>query len=219
MLIDIARRMEGGVAGYFQVENTEQYLDKIIENVLGPGNGEMLRQKAFLPPGPVRKAKLPPIGPLKVAGPSAETLDQGTFRLVKLSSALSTSGLVNAKWLRELVHENPLLMNRASGAALGIRSGERVTISFQDVSAEVEVSLIEGIHPDCVALGPGFGSAALTKTARGVKFESSDWDTGLLWWSGKAASVNVNSMIEVRKTRLPALGTCCGTVVKVARTH
>ncbi|MFN3486554.1 MAG: molybdopterin dinucleotide binding domain-containing protein, partial [Planctomycetota bacterium] len=73
----------------------------------------------------------------------------------------------NNPWLLELKPFAPLLMNPATAARLGIRSGDDVWVEspYGKVRAKVEVT--KRIHPEVVGLQHGFGHTALGKRARG----------------------------------------------------
>jgi thiosulfate reductase/polysulfide reductase chain A len=55
-------------------------------------------------------------------------------------------------------HENPLLMNHSAAKNMGISDGDVVTVESPSGHIQVRVALTEGIRPDCLGLGHGFGS-------------------------------------------------------------
>jgi thiosulfate reductase / polysulfide reductase chain A len=55
-------------------------------------------------------------------------------------------------------HENPLLINTATAKKLGMSEGDTVTIESPSGRTQAKLKLTEGIRPDCVGLGHGFGS-------------------------------------------------------------
>jgi thiosulfate reductase/polysulfide reductase chain A len=56
-------------------------------------------------------------------------------------------------------YENPLMVNPKTAQQLGIAQGDLVTLESPSGSVQVRVNLTEGIRPDCVGLGHGFGSS------------------------------------------------------------
>jgi thiosulfate reductase/polysulfide reductase chain A len=64
-------------------------------------------------------------------------------------------------------HENPLLINPSAAQKLGISDGDRVTVESPSGRLDVRASLTEGIRPDCVGLGHGFGSTVGRVATRG----------------------------------------------------
>jgi thiosulfate reductase/polysulfide reductase chain A len=64
-------------------------------------------------------------------------------------------------------HENPLLINPSAAQKLGISDGDRVTVESPSGRIQVRASLTEGIRPDCVGLGHGFGSTVGRVATRG----------------------------------------------------
>lgn len=106
-----------------------------------------------------------------------------------------TLRLANAKWLAEILHENPLWINPDTAQAKGIREGDRVKVSSATGSLIVRVRLSNGVHPRVVTLTEGLGHSQLGKFARAKKEKSSDPDTSLIWWGEEGNGVNPHALI------------------------
>jgi anaerobic selenocysteine-containing dehydrogenase len=116
--------------------------------------------------------------------------------LVVNRANVMTLRLANAKWLAEILHENPLWINPETARAKGIREGDRVKVSSATGSLTTRVRLSNGVHPRVVTLTEGLGHSQLGKFARAKKEKSSDLDTKLLWWSEEGNGVNPHSLIQ-----------------------
>ena len=106
-----------------------------------------------------------------------------------------TLRLASAKWLVEILHENPLWINPETARARGIREGDRVKVSSATGSLIARVRLSQGVHPRVVTLTEGLGHSQLGKFARAKKEKSSDSDTLLIWWDQEGNGVNPNELI------------------------
>jgi anaerobic selenocysteine-containing dehydrogenase len=107
-----------------------------------------------------------------------------------------TLRLANAKWLAEILHENPLWINPETARAKGIREGDRVKVTSAAGSLIARVRLSNGVHPRVVTLAEGLGHSHLGKFARAKKEKSSDLDTNLLWWGEEGNGVNPHPLIQ-----------------------
>ncbi|MGO4886585.1 molybdopterin-dependent oxidoreductase [Anaerobacillus sp. MEB173] len=110
------------------------------------------------------------------------------------------SRTMNQKWLAELVHDNPVWINRKTAAQLKINKGDQIEISNELGKIVVSAHVTEGIHPKVIAISASFGHREYGKTASGKKSpisgEASIKDNDLelnKWW--KSTGVNPNSLI------------------------
>lgn len=119
--------------------------------------------------GALRDARGRPVDALPVYRPRDWQPSQDfPLYLINWKEASHThSRTQNNPWLLELKPLAPLLMNPATAARLGIRSGDDVWVEspYGKVRAKVEVT--KRIHPEVVGLQHGFGHTALGKRARG----------------------------------------------------
>ena len=81
----------------------------------------------------------------------------------------------NNDYLMEMKPDNPLLMNAASAAKLGLKDGDAIWIESSYAKAKGTVQVTERIHPEVVALQHGYGHWALGKIAKGSLNKLNKW--------------------------------------------
>jgi anaerobic selenocysteine-containing dehydrogenase len=137
---------------------------------------------------------LPPL-PAYVPIRAHQGMKEEELILVVNRANVMTLRLANAKWLAEILHENPLWINPETAQAKGIREGDRVKVSSATGSLIARVRLSHGVHPRVVTLTEGLGHSQLGKFARAKKEKSSDSDTWLIWWNQEGNGVNTNALV------------------------
>lgn len=102
-------------------------------------------------------------------------------------------------------HENPLLMNTSAAKELGISQGDMVTVESRSGSIQVRVNLTEGIRPDCVGLGHGFGSTvgSVATVGEGVSSNLLIPDSGstLEWQDLIGGESHVSTRVRIVRER------------------
>jgi thiosulfate reductase/polysulfide reductase chain A len=126
--------------------------------------------------------------------PGHETL-RGEFILTTFKPGLMTGRTGNSKWLSEIVHENPLWINKIAAAEFHIEKGDLVKVTSQLGSFVARAHLTQGINPWVIAIAAGLGHWKYGHIARAKKFKSRDPDTQLLWWGEDWFRVNPNAAI------------------------
>lgn len=101
----------------------------------------------------------------------------------------------NSLKLSELVHTNPIVMNRSSGRALGLQSGDVIEVVSRMGSVSGEVLLLEGIHPRVVAISDNCGHWAYGQVAQAKPFESSNPETAILWWETQGNGTHFKPLV------------------------
>ncbi|HWI65218.1 MAG TPA: molybdopterin-dependent oxidoreductase [Symbiobacteriaceae bacterium] len=110
----------------------------------------------------------------------------------------------NNKWLSELRHDNPILMNPVDAAKRGLKNGDKVKVTSKTNSKVFTLKVTEGVRPGCVAggWGPGhweYGAFATAGqrtedplTGKDMKAElvKADPDYGRIWWKDSGQNVN-----------------------------
>ena len=81
----------------------------------------------------------------------------------------------NNDWLMEMKPDNPLLMNSATAARLGLKDGDAIWIESPYARAKGTVQVTERIHPEVVALHHGYGHWAMGRIARGALNKTNTW--------------------------------------------
>ena len=81
----------------------------------------------------------------------------------------------NNDWLMEMKPDNPLLINSATAAKLGLRDGDAIWLESPYAKAKATVQVTERIHPEVVALHHGYGHTGFGKIARGALNRANTW--------------------------------------------
>ncbi len=124
-----------------------------------------------------------------------------------------TPALGNAKWLVEILHDNPLWMNAETAAARGLHEGDRVKVISAAGSLVARLRLSQGVHPKVVTLTEGLGHTQLGAFAKAKKGKSSDFDTGEIWWAEEGHGANPSAVLAAEFE--PAGGGICWMDTKV----
>ena len=144
-------------------------------------------------------------------------LGNGELFLATFSKNVAAPQNPNSKWLSEIFHENPLLINEKTAQKLGLKEGEKVEIHSKGMKAIVSVHLTQSVHPEVVAVARGLGHWAYGQVAKGKKMKSPDEDTSLIWWNN-GKSLHVNWLIQGERDRVSNGRGWMATVVKIKKT-
>ena len=85
-------------------------------------------------------------------------------------------------WLSEIVHDNPVWINKEVAEARGLKAGDLVKVTSALGTITTKVHVTQGIHPRVVAIGDSVGHWATSRVAQGQAYDSDDPNTGLIWW-------------------------------------
>ena len=180
--------------------------------------------------------------------PSHENLPEDRFHLVTFKWNVHTQArTAPQKFLTEIVHDNPLWINAATAAKLGIRSGDLVEITTYRPrgntfeangqrlgSARIRAFVTEGIHPRVLAVSNSLGKLFGGRSAlgrRGPRAEGPGYDPKLLpeeadfthnlWWSaadgGKGAGTNINAILPIQPSPVTGMQSWYDTVCSIRR--
>lgn len=225
IFLKVAKLIGGQLAKELPYRNSSEFVAKAIEEIPGfPKDGglELLKKEGVwfeakgkptyrvyekkglaTPSGKIEifLSKLPspdaPPLPSYIPIPGHESLKEGEFILTVHRANVLTWRLANAKWIAEILHENPLWINPRTAQALGFQNGERLKVSSPVGSFMVKIRYSQGVHPQVITLTEGLGHWALGRIARGKKEKSNDFDTNLLWWEKEGNGVNANRAIPL----------------------
>lgn len=81
----------------------------------------------------------------------------------------------NNDYLMEMKPDNPLLINSATAAKLGLKDGDAVWIESPYAKAKGTVQITERIHPEVVTLQHGYGHWGFGKVAKGSLNKINRW--------------------------------------------
>lgn len=110
---------------------------------------------------------------------------KGMLYLTVFTKSVSTEQNPNSKWLSEINHENPLWINSKTAEKLGIQTGDSVDVISKGIKLNVSARVTEMVHPEVAAIAEGLGHWEYGNFAKGLKAETKDDDTSLIWWGGK----------------------------------
>lgn len=144
-------------------------------------------------------------------------LEEDEFVLTTFKSNLYAKGTSNSKWAREILHENPLWLNKQAASRLDLKHGDRVRIISSVGALITRVHTTHRIHPQSVALAEGLGHTATGNVAKAKRFKSNDQDSNLIWWSKAGSGVNPHEIIERRTDPLGGGLSLKDTVVRIER--
>ncbi len=213
----------GGQGSNFNYKSTQDYVQKISEQITGFEKGDGFRhleQHGFwTPPNksasylgfekssfqtPSRTFEIN-LKQLEGLGESAllvsnqsksdSSVKMEELTLITFSPNIVSSQSANCKYLTEIEHDNPLWIHPDTAQKIGIENGDRVKLQTSVGAIETKVRLTESIHPQAVAIARDFGHWALGNIAQAKKFKSADPDTSLLFWEDKGNGVHVNPII------------------------
>lgn len=213
ILIELARRVGGGMEGYFNF-TTEEYLRKRISGIapLVRAGGleylkkegvfydqemepqyEIYRKKGFhTPSGKIevysKRMEEHGFNPLPVYAPipTHQTIKKGElYMVIHQWMAHTHDRTANCMWLSEIIHDNPLYINNATAEQMGLKNYDRVRVISKIGEMETHVRLVEGIHPRVVAVGDSCGHWGFGRIAQARAFTSQDPNTRLLWWEAR----------------------------------
>ena len=118
------------------------------------------------------------------------TLAEDAFILVPYSVNVMPDDLANAKWLSEIRHGNRAMINPKTARHLKIKNGDTIEVKSDVGVLTVSAHVSQGVHPSVIAICKGVGHWEYGDVAQARKFDSTDPDTALLWWSEEKTGVN-----------------------------
>lgn len=221
--LELARRIKGTIARNLPYKDTYDYVARIISSIPGikmegglenlkkkglwvdkalkssssrsSGKKELpvLRQKVKIYSNALKKKGHSPLPEYQALAVTKRKKDE--FILTTFKSNLWAKGTTNSKWVREILHENRLWINKDAAQKLGIKNGDRIRVISSVGSLISRVLTTQRIHPESVAMAEGLGHSAVGNVAKGKRFRSNDQDTDLIWWDKKGNGVNPNKII------------------------
>lgn len=225
VLIELAQKIGGGMERFFSFDSYRQYVEAQISEIqplVRAGGMKYLEEKGFWT-DPAKAATYrsyqqtgfaTPSGKFEIyseriarAGSSAlpsynpirgsQNLKDDEFVLITYQWNVHThSRTADSMWLSEIVHANPMLINKEVGERLGLKTGDKVRVSGPAGELEIEVRLTQGIHPKTVAISDSTGHWAYGRVAQAKKFKSKYPETECVWWSKEGHGVHPNHVIE-----------------------
>jgi len=246
ILIELAQKVGGGMEKFFAFDSYRQYIEAQIariEPLARAGGLKYLEEKGVwsdptkrpvyrsyeqngfkTPSGKIEvySERIAKAGysPLPTYSPIYETqrLEDDEFILITYQWNVHTHGrTADSMWLSEIVHSNPMLVNKEMGERLGLKTGDRVRVSSGAGEIEVEVRLTQGIHPKTVAISDNVGHWAYGRIAQAQAFRSKYPETEHIWWQKEGCGVHPNRVIPYRVDPLGGGQAWMDTKVKIRK--
>jgi thiosulfate reductase/polysulfide reductase chain A len=103
-------------------------------------------------------------------------IPEGRLRLIIGRNPLYTQGsMSNNRYVKEVLFNHPLWMNREAAAALGVKDGDAVRVTSDTGSGVAVAFTTDGIHPEAVYIPHAFGKkAGAQRLAFGVGLADSE---------------------------------------------
>jgi anaerobic selenocysteine-containing dehydrogenase len=124
----------------------------------------------------------------------------------------------NCKWLAEMYHENPAMINPKTANGLGIKTGDKIKVKSEVGEITTTANVFEGIFPGVIAISHHLGHWEYGRYACGKKVPlATDDDPGLKekWWD--TYGVHPNWIIPNRPDPISGQQSWMDTVVKVTK--
>ncbi|MBI4319023.1 MAG: molybdopterin-dependent oxidoreductase [Chloroflexi bacterium] len=226
MLIELARRIGGGMESYFAFGTMEGYITGAIGKIDGltkagglkylKANGTWIDPSLPIVYRAYQKQKFPtPSGKFEVYSKALEStgfsalpayepiaatkeLGEDEFILTTFQASVHNgSNTAASVLLSEIVHENPLWINAEIAKEKGIKKGDRIRVTTSTGVIVVKAQPSNGIHPKTVAIGRHTGHWEYGKIAKGERFDSGDPNSRLIWWDKHGNGVHAYNIIPV----------------------
>ena len=204
VLLAVAREVGGAAAADLPYPDTAGYVRHLADTLpplAAAGGFERLRREGVWQgrtrsyPWAAEQGFATPSGRLEVAGrlvhrmPSdLRRLEGEDFALVVLRHPELDPAFANSGWGREIRYRNPVFMNPEAARRLGLASGERVVLETQVGEAEARVVLLQGVHPQAVAVAEDFGHWAGGRAAAPAE------GPGAPWWAHHGPGLSVPAL-------------------------
>jgi len=127
--------------------------------------------------------------PLPTYKPIPEHQNMKSDELVMTTYKLAVhthSRTANCKWLTEIAHDNPALINPRTAAARGIKTGDKIKIRSPVGEITTRAFVTEGMVPGVVSISHHLGRWQYGRYASGNKSpmaRDDDPDLKLKWWN------------------------------------
>ncbi len=213
ILIELAHRIGGKMSSYFDF-TTEEYLRQRIAHIrpLTKSGGlsflkkngvfydqsmkpqyDTYKKKGFNTPSgkiEIYSSRMEAQGfhPLPIYDPipTHQSIKSGEFYMIIHQWMVHTHDrTANCMWLSEIIHENPVYINAKTAAKYNLENHDRVKVISKVGEIETHVQIVEGIHPQVLAIGDSCGHWEFGRIAQAKAFKSNDPNTRLLWWEKK----------------------------------
>ncbi len=165
------------------------------------------------------KIKNNPPMPVYVPIPSHENMKPGELILTTYKVPVHIhSRSANCKWLTEIYHDNPAMINPVTASSRGIKHGDKIKVKSEIGEITTKANVTEAIIPGTVAISHHLGHWEYGRYASGKKAPlagDDDPDLKLKWWTTNG--VHPNWIIPNRPDPVSGQQSWMDTVVTVTK--
>ncbi len=246
ILIELARRVGGGMEKYFPYGSAEDYWAAVVSRfpaLVKAGGLDYLREHGVWMDSRAKKEYrsyrkkgfATPSGKFEIYSPRMAEAGYSplpSYRPIEVHKKLKEDELIlvtfqwnvhthfstaNCKWLSEITHSNPAWIHPQTAEKKGIREGDKIRVTSQVGSIETRAYITQGIHPQVIAISDSCGHWRVGRLARAKRFSSPDPETQLVWWEKEGNGVHPNPVIPVSSDPIGGGQAWMDTVVMVAK--
>lgn len=246
ILIELARRVGGGMEKYFPYGSAEDYWSEVVRQfpaLVKAGGIDYLREHGVWMDSQMKKEYrsyrkkgfATPSGKIEIY--SQRMADAGysplpTYLPIETHKKLKEDELIlvtfqwnvhthfstaNCKWLSEITHSNPAWIHPQTAEKKGIREGDKIKVTSRVGAIETRAYITQGIHPQVIAISDSCGHWQVGRLARAKRFRSSDPETQLVWWEKEGNGVHPKPVIPVSSDPVGGGQAWMDTVVMVSK--
>ncbi len=226
ILIELAKKIDGGMEKYFAFSGSEEYWGKAIRTIEGlvkagglkylKRHGLWYDQKAIPEYKSYKKKGFnTPSGKFEIYSKRLEDhgfaplpaytpindyrkKEKDEFVLIIYQPNVHTHGdTANAILLSEITHKNGIWINSDKARSMGIKKGDLIEITSQVGSIKAEAHTTAGINPRVLAISDSCGHWEYGMVAKAKKFKSQDPFTGHIWWEEEGNGTLSNPIIPI----------------------
>ena len=124
----------------------------------------------------------------------------------------------NCKWLTEIYHDNPAMINTVTAKRLGIKNGDKIKVKSEAGEITTTANVTEAVVPGAIAISHHVGRWEYGRYASGKKAPMAagdDPDFKLKWWT--KGGVHPNWIIPNKPDPISGQQRWMDTVVKVTK--
>jgi anaerobic selenocysteine-containing dehydrogenase len=161
---------------------------------------------------------IPPL-PSYVAIPEHEKMGSGDLILTTYKVPVHIhSRSSNCKWLTEIYHDNPAMINTVTAKQLGIKNGDKIKVKSEAGEITTTANVTDAVVPGAIAISHHVGRWEYGRYASGKKAPMAgddDPDLKLIWWT--KGGVHPNWIIPNKPDPISGQQRWMDTVVKVRK--
>jgi anaerobic selenocysteine-containing dehydrogenase len=124
----------------------------------------------------------------------------------------------NCKWLTEIYHDNPAMINTVTAKQLGIKNGDKIKVKSEAGEITTTANVTDAVVPGAIAISHHVGRWEYGRYASGKKAPMAgddDPDLKLIWWT--KGGVHPNWIIPNKPDPISGQQRWMDTVVKVRK--